>query len=381
MSAPRLLILVSRDYGELTNAVYFARACSPDAVLLLPEKLDSPNRGTLGVRTIAYASGSEVAGVIEREQPDVVLLFSGYLLVINQLFDIPGLAQLLAGLAQRGIRVATSDSFLGLLTEGQPSPFNPRHPGKPWLDGHFQRIARLMQPYAHIYTGPPALFPGARKLAFFNPDMVDQEAAAAARRARLAQCAELVAGRPIWLFVLADEDHQIQLAKYGQQGFEHMLAARLADAAAAGAQAVLIAAPACIASLRARPAAPAFAAWSACSHQQFGDLATEARHIFYWNMISNSILLRLANRLPLTFFDYGHLVNTVPALFQLACATYFGNSMPVLRDAREPLTAAQLDAADTMQRAALDPAAASLLALDRPPALLQTLLAHDKEPT
>ena len=380
MDRPRLLLVVSRDYGELTNALYFGLGSGCETVLLLPSVLLASNQAGLPVRATSYDDAGQVLAAIERERPDIVVLFSGYLLVINQLFDMQQLALLMGQLAERGVAVATSDPFLGLLDAAQTSPFNRRHPAHAWMTMHFARVARVFRECPHLYTGPPGDFSGVRKLAFFNPAMIETAQAAVARGRRLASEGIGADGRPTWLFVLAGEDEELQSATHGQSGFDAMLLARVADAEAAGAQALLVAPEACLARLAAHPArSPGLVMLSFCSHEKFSDLVLGSEQIFYWNVMSNSILLRLANHLPVAFFDYGHLVNNLPPLFALTCTTYLGGVPPVLRNMRMPLLRSELDADAAGRKLQHAATVAGLRALPGPAVVARLLAARRKE--
>lgn len=339
---PRLLVLVSRDHGELTNALSFAGAGNCDALLLLPPALYAQNAAELGTVVQSYDGLADILDAVEHRRPDLVVLFSGYLLAINQLLPLSALAQLLETLDRRGVPVATSDPFMGLLTPGQSSPFSHANPAKGWLDGHFARVARLLGELPHLYSGPPQRFPGTRKLAFFNPDQATMPAQA---RLRIAHHPQLPGAGPVWLFVLAGEDYAIQAGRLGADGFHHLVGERVRDAARCGARAVLVAPQACVDGVRAT-GAPVIGLPD-CGRALFTDLIVGANHAFYWNMVSNSLLLRLSHALPIVFFDYGHLIGAAPPLFELGRAAFLNNGGLAPIDAGVPLDSAVLAAAVT----------------------------------
>lgn len=366
---PRLLIVVSRDHGELTNALSFADGSGCAAVLLLPPALYAQNSAELGSRALCYTCRSDIDEVVDRLRPNLVVLFSGYLMVINQLLDLPDLAALLARMEQRGIQVATSDPFLGLLLPGQVSPFNPAHPLKTWFDGHFARVGKLLAPLPHIYSGPPDAFYGTRKLGFHHPD---REATPERASLYLMQQGAVPGTGPVWLYVLSNEDYGIQVQHFGATAFHNILGARLHDARAAGARPVLIAPQACIDGAHAVGATAT--AFGYCGRALFTALSLAAQYVFYWNMLSHSLLQRLAHRLPLFFFDYGHMMTAAPPLFALARASYLKHGALAPMDVTVALDAMRL--ADAAAGAAPERAAAAahLLALPSPCALVASLL-------
>ena len=114
-----VLIVTSNDYGELSNALDFASGGDFRARVLVPERLLARNRGQTHVRLEGYSVLPEILDVLDRERPDVLLLFSGLLLGINGLMSLHSVGELVATAGGRGVRVATSDPFLGLMTPPQ----------------------------------------------------------------------------------------------------------------------------------------------------------------------------------------------------------------------------------------------------------------------
>ena len=79
---PRLLFVVSNDYGELSGAMYLAMGGAFEVAMALPPRLHGANERGLGYRSYRYQSVEDVMGIIGRERPDVVLMFSGYLYAV-----------------------------------------------------------------------------------------------------------------------------------------------------------------------------------------------------------------------------------------------------------------------------------------------------------
>ncbi|HYL18592.1 MAG TPA: hypothetical protein VEV20_07915, partial [Burkholderiales bacterium] len=186
MAEPKLLFVLSNDYGELSNALYVLRGTRLDAMLLLPERLFDANRDTLQVPARRYTSPADVLAAVDREQPDVVFLFSAYLYAINGIFDLGAGAALLDELRRRRLRVVTSDPFLGLLLEQRGAQFSDRHPQQQALEGHFARLAARLADVAHLYLAPADDLAGAHKVALFNPQIISDAASTQQRGPRLA---------------------------------------------------------------------------------------------------------------------------------------------------------------------------------------------------
>ena len=375
MVEPKLLFVLSSDYGELSNALYVLRGTGLDATLLLPERLFDTNRDTLQVPARRYTSPADVLAVVEREQPDVVFLFSAYLYAINGIVDLGAVEALLGELRRRRLRVVTSDPFLGLLRESRGALFSDRHPQRQALEGHFARLASRLADVTHLYLAPADSLAGAHKVALFNPEVITDAASIRQRGARLAARVGIDLRRPRWLFVLGSEDYGAQVTRFGRESFETVLLSRLEDAAQAGRQPVLIAPQPCIDALaRSGRTADSLISLAFCSYDLFVDLLLEAEYVFYWNVLSNSLLARLANRLPALFFDRGHLAQVMPALLDLGLKTYFPGAELALLDQRERLAASTLVALAARQERALETALDNLRRAPAPRELIEQLM-------
>ena len=343
MTEPRLLLVVSNDFGELSSALDFLRGWASNSSLLLPRRLYDINANCLEHPVKPYNTLGDIFTAIDDQKPDVVLLFSGYLYAINNLITLSEHENLLAGLATRRLPVISTDPFFGLLNGPDPAPFNKEHPAELTLTMHFGRIATSMQDVAHLYLGPADTLNGQRKFSVFNPTLIDSQQQAANRRLRLSQRLGLDPARERWLFVLSAEDHAVQVARMGRARFETMLVQRLADAVRASRQPVLIAPTACVDALKRNHTEIAgLVALPFCRQDDFANLVRDAEQAFYWNMLSHSVLARLANRMPVCFFDAGHLSHVVPALLPLAIASFFAGVCPTMHSPLDALDAEQL---------------------------------------
>jgi len=82
----RSLIIVSRDYGELALAVSLLRGqqLARATALLLPERLFRENQAALPVPALPYATLDDLLSAVNAHQPELVFLFSGYRLALEQ---------------------------------------------------------------------------------------------------------------------------------------------------------------------------------------------------------------------------------------------------------------------------------------------------------
>ena len=319
LSEPKVLILVSRDFGELTNALTFARSPGLRVTLLVPENLYETLSDEQVIVRRLYRNTGEVRSAVRTERPDVLMLFSGYLLVLNRLFDFPAFESFLQELRSNQTLVLTSDPFLGLLRAQGPEDLGTTHPAAKWLLQHLRRAAVSLSDIPHVYAVPCAEFHGAGKIAYRLPLEAEREHSASGRALRLRESQCPLEEDQFWLFVLSGEDHRIQIDRWGADAFVGLLAARMSDAHEAGRLPVLIAPTACVEALLA-VLQPSVRHWALpfCGYRLFEDLVLGAEHVFYWNQASNSILLRLANGLPFWSFDQGHLLRMLPALRAIA---------------------------------------------------------------
>src|SRR5687768_8174109 len=94
------------------------------ATILLPEPLAAANPRLLGRPARRYRSAADILAAVKDCQPDIVCLFSGYLLSNNRLVDRRELAALVETLAASGVTVATSDFSLGLAPRLTPNDYD-----------------------------------------------------------------------------------------------------------------------------------------------------------------------------------------------------------------------------------------------------------------
>ena len=110
MSCLRPLLIVSQDYGELSAALALIEGQGFDAALALPRRFAS---ATPGLRAHHYRSLPDLLDAVDRERPDAVLLFSGYLLAINDLLDLAAAGSLVTAIRRQSIPLATTESEEG----------------------------------------------------------------------------------------------------------------------------------------------------------------------------------------------------------------------------------------------------------------------------
>jgi hypothetical protein len=359
MSCPRPLLIVSQDYGELSAALALIEGQGFNAALALPPRFAS---ATPGLRTHHYSSLADLLGAVDRERPDAVLLFSGYLLAINDLLDLADAGSLVTAIRRRSIPLATTDPFLGALSTVSSDTFADAHPRKERLTRHFNEVSRILSDVPHIYPVAPPPAAGPRALSFHNPLACGAPSASS--------------NKPSWLFVLSAEDFAAQTARIGVEQFSHRLRQRLTDALRHGRGPILVAPEPCIAALGHDDALKDALLLPFCPPAAFRPLLLAAECAFYWNIVSNSLLPRVINRLPVFFFDRGHLLHAVPALHAAAVHHYYLGAEPPVLAMGDPLDSAALGDLASDHLRDMAPTVAHIRAQPTPHQMLEQLLAQ-----
>lgn len=324
---PKLLFILSNDYGELSNALYLVTGCNFQTVLLMPDRLFTANREGLSARARCYHSLSEVMDAVAEEKPDVVLLFSGYLYAINKIFAGDDVVRLVQDLRSRNCLTVTSDPFLGILSRLDDSTFSDLHPQKCWLTDHFSWLAGVLRNVRHLYLTPPDESAPAGSVSFFNANIIRVPSRIAEGEKELVERLGVDPLRKQWLFVLSLEDYGSQIGVHGRDRFDGILLDKLRQAIQEGRQPVLVGPQPCITSLtNQHPALDGVIRLPFCSHDLFASLLFSAEYAFYWNIFSNSVLPRIVNQLPVFFFDRGHMVHAIQPLFELGMKCYYADS-------------------------------------------------------
>ncbi|HEY2156359.1 MAG TPA: hypothetical protein VGH33_12065 [Isosphaeraceae bacterium] len=336
MSSPRLLFVLSNDYSELSDALYFLEGTDFAATLLLPDRLFAANAEHLPVPASRCRTPDDILAAVDRERPDIVFLFSAYLFAANGLFDIDETGRLIEGLRARGPAIVTSDPFLGLMTRPEESTFSPDHPLRKALADHFARLAPIVSGLTHLYVMPADGISVADRVSFANRRAIRGVAVAEPRR---------------WLFILSAEDHAFQSAALGRAAFEGLLLDHLDNAIRQGRQPVLIAPSACIDGLTASGGTTEYATLLPfCRHDAFREHLLGAEHVFYWNVFSNSIMARVMNRLPVSFLARGHMAHAMPGLHEAGLRHYYPDCELPFLDPKKAPTADDLALAADAQR-------------------------------
>ena len=329
MSRPRVLCVLSSDFGEYVTASLFARAQPFEVHFALPEALSRfvpPGQGGHSV----YRRFGELEPLVAAQRPDVVLLASGYLYAVNRIASLHDLRGLKKTLRSKRISLATTDPWLRIWALRPQARYAIHSVSKGGVDEQISaRMTGLQRELEKVFAGVPHLFavpladPQRAWLSFFN-----REFAAQARRRKSEE----------WLFVLSREDY-IFLAGFEKQAFFGALERRVAELLERRENRVRFVAPPEIGRFLAErwPGEPRLACTPFCDFAAFEALVREASIVAYWNVISSSLLYCLYYGVPPIFFGAGHLAKVCPGLEAHAAEHIYRGRPPRILDLDAPL--------------------------------------------
>lgn len=367
----RFLFILNNDYGELGLAMYFLKGRNflQSSMLLLPPRLYATNKDRLPAQTCEYKSTDDIIRIVDTIEPDIVFLFSGYILPFHEIVSLDTLARLVQLLSDRHCKVVTSDPFFGIFSELHASNTSDVEafrmfeteviPEQPWecrlemtlgnleMSKLFATASQILRDAVHLYYASPdprdAPIEGqdARTVSFFNPSLICSKKGSSAPTVK--PCADIHHDDSVkqhWLFVIGAVDYDLQISLYGKAEFGELLVNKLDQTLQAGRRPVFILPNECVQDLVGRVSSTARKhLLTFCSYERFSSLLLTAEHVFYWNIASYSTFLRLVGGLPMFMFDLGHLVRHIKPMYGRMVKWYYQNWAPICLDPHEILTA------------------------------------------
>jgi len=391
-SSTRLLFVIDNDFGALGVVMYMLhhQPLAARALILLPRRAYELHGRGLGVACRPYESLGDILAAVEAHAPDVVCLYSGYLLAAQRLLSVGELGELVHTLGERGCRLATSDPYIGTfrrLPEADlPAPRGAlRHFGpfaklfqKKAMQRHVRRVEEILDGATHIYPVEVDLRGAGRtpRATFFNPLYIRDEDELRANHAAVSALSPGGAHAPRWLFVIAQFDLEFQEARYGAQRFGDMVAHRMREALDHGRHPTFIG-PAAItqALLRHFAGEPGVTILATCSFEEFERRLLDAQAAFYWQIFSTSGFLRLWNGLPVFFFDPGHNSRLLGSMHANGLESHFMGNPPIQLDIEKPFDVAALEAHEERFRNAARESRERLARLPTPDEMFATIVA------
>jgi hypothetical protein len=337
LNEPVFLFVLSADFGEFVTANLFARGQPFDSHFALPPRL-APHAPAGWAKVSVYNNPDEIQQLVDGLHPEWVVLCSGYLFAVNSLMAPERLATFIKHLRDQGVRVVTTDPWLGIWRNDPQACFDifsvrlgradtvlskQMNALQQYLNGVFQDIE-------HLYA-VPLNSAGERQHSFFNPAFAPTTEIAT----------EISAGQvDDWLMILSHEDY-VMLARPAASVFLANLTARIDEILGNARNRLNVIGPVELQTLfRERwPTQNRLRFHGFCSFSRFELLLRRARVVVYWNVLSSSLLYCLYYRIAPIFLGTGHQVKVCRGLLgHVIENVYRGNAPPVL-DPSVPLEA------------------------------------------
>jgi hypothetical protein len=311
MSRPRILVVLSADFGEFVTASLFCRGQDFEVRFALPQALARfAPPGLDGA--FAYGRLAELGGRLSAFRPDIVLLASGYLFTVNGIAGFEELRAFMAEVRRSGAALATTDPWLRIWALRPRSRFTIHSVRQGGIDPQASKAMTDMQralddllaEAPHIFAVPLTGGNGAWR-SFYNPRAAAPEASN--------EGAEIDVDE--WLFVLSGEDY-VFLAGFERQAFFDSLAARVGELLAHAPNRLRFIAPPEIGRFLGERWGnePRVIHTGYCDFEAFERYVRNAKIVVYWNMLSSSLLYCLYYGVPPVFFGAGHLARVCPGL-------------------------------------------------------------------
>ncbi|BBO28361.1 hypothetical protein [Alteromonas sp. I4] len=328
IQSPKMVVIVSEDYGELGHASYFLTLCRQwDVKVVIPENrigiADHLNPDML----FAYRTIQDCEDLIDRHEPAAVVLFSGYLVYTHEPYSFIKFSALLTRLKSKAISVFTSDPLLGIdikLLSGNFAVNNgndnsvthitKRYIKSIYLAGRLQVLRRQFANDVHIYPVPidqqikrnkPVYY---RSVSFF----------------------EDIASKPCnekeLVFVMAEIDfYRLQASRQDYLGdFLETINAL----AGQGYIVRVVGTPALETLLKASELHSNIQCYGTLSFSQYNEMIDRCECAFFWNYFSFSVYRRILTAKPVIFLDEGHMVSMFPELKSLGIKLLFNQQRP-----------------------------------------------------
>ncbi len=311
-----LLVIVSRDYGELGSALYFLSGLESEmnVTLLVPNQMMASIDSSDGRKIVGYDSLADIVEVLDETQPSAVLMFSAYLMMIGEKLSIIRLWRLLKLIRARGIPMATSDPFAGMLRSPMSISLSAiMAAGKTGLakviSKGFAQLIQLrlflisisLKSIIHLYPVPIAkkhMPVGHRYLSFFSGDSSDLSVSQSSSDNE----------EKTWIFILSDVDYKLQMNNSNGM-FIFFFLERIREVISLEKNPVIIGPKGMIKRLTELGLSdPDVEMFSRIPFNQYIDVLVNAEFAFFWNYFSFSIVNRVLKQRPVFFFDEGHVI-------------------------------------------------------------------------
>jgi len=390
-SKPRLLFVVSDDFGELDYAINIIEdfESTDSMTLLLPERLYALNSEIVPNRTFLYRSLEDILARAEIEKPHVAFLFCAYLYSCNGIMSDESLAALIKYLKKNRCPIVTSDLFLGFFSNPHAWPRykNPleylrRIESFRAMKNLYSGIYQMVKDLYHYYPVAPQGVVGVaprNRIACFNKALLQSTPHDQTAEAVIPDTSG-VAPFQKWLFVLGEVDFRQLKQKFTEKKFLNQISKKLNETVAMRKTPIFVGPEPCIAQLR-QQTHPSVILSPQNRRQPFTQWLRQSEYVFYWNAVSHSHFYRLINAQPVFFFDGGHLINDLGLeFFGLVKNIYWQGWQPDFLDFRKSLNENNLKRLAQRQTKKLRSLREVLKSLPQPRQMVQTLLMDKNTP-
>lgn len=358
----RLLFVIDNDFGALGLALYFLfrQPIASNATILMPEWLYQKQAEYLPVKSYSYRSYQDIIENIEENSPDLVFLFSGYLLasvsIRSMLTDIKKFNNLLKNIQKHDCQLVTTDPYLGTFRFFNQFPKQNNKLAKlsfglseflrsKMLLKAVKQISYLLEDIKHLHAVPSPVKEWNKldNISFYNKHYIRS-------KNELSQLATSISKgcgddliQPQWLFVIARFDLDYQIRNYGKNAFTALVVDKLKQAIDNQRHATLIAPQELIDVLSVEFLDQEKVKLLAeCAFEEFEKHLLSAEAVFYWQIFSTSTFLRLLHGLPVFCFDLGHSAHLSKLFHETCLSHYYLGKAPIMLDIKNPLNHAKL---------------------------------------
>lgn len=332
----KLLFVITKDFGELYNAVQLAEGLSAENEIhfLMPEKMFNLNSNQFCFPLRKYSSFADLKKELIGVAPLVCFLFSGYLLTINNLISNKELEQFLGLINKMKIKLVTSDPWLNIWatvnTLNYPT-LNLNDPMQSLVYSINRALNKKFNAYYHLYNFP-LREQTAKEFNFFNKKILYGSWQRYLLSKSFNEKIPELKHRKFWLFIVSGEDAVLLRDKVS------LLAAKLEETLLAARLPVLIAPQDLLERVKSYlPNISNMVLWNECALVKFKLLLFKAEYVFYWNVFSATVLPRVLNGGKVFFFDHGHMAKVFPPFLELGRKVYYGGSNLFLIDPHNKL--------------------------------------------
>ncbi len=338
----KLLFVLSNDFGELHDAFVFAEPLADkyDILFLLPPKLYDINYLDFPRAAKKYGSFTDLRNELELFKPAVCFLFSGYLLTVNRLLSDKELNNFIKLIKKLRIKLVTSDPWLNIwqyINTQNNSLLNFNDHAQLRVYEMFKKLSLKYADIYHIYSIP--LSERSKKIinycnkksifSFFRKTVLKKE---------FNKLFPDLPARSFSLFVISNEDASL----FSDQ--VNLLADRVKDILEIGYRLVIVAPKELFGRVELFLSDYSeILYFSELSLLRFNSLLLQAKHVFYWNIFSSTIYDRLINRLPVFYFDTGHMAKYFPPFLEIGQKAYYGQDRLPMLDIKEKITLKKLN--------------------------------------